>query len=181
LGAAPRLAAAAQGGGQSVRFTPASALDPAELARHERFMSQALDIVEKEDGPFGAVIVDRASGKVVATGKNRQRDGRIFHTEMVALDNCSRVEPRVDWKSVALYTSAESCPMCAAAEIWAGIPEVIYATSVESLIGYGLTQFRLDSPTMAAAAPFYSGEIIGGVLAERADAFYKVWAKRRRG
>jgi tRNA(Arg) A34 adenosine deaminase TadA len=71
--------------------------------------------------------------------------------------------------------------MCAAAEIWAGIPEVIYATSVESLIGYGLTQFRLDSPTMAAAAPFYSGEIIGGVLAERADAFYKVWAKRRRG
>ncbi len=70
--------------------------------------------------------------------------------------------------------------MCASAEIWAGIPEVIYATSIQSLISFGINQIRLDSPTIAAAAPFYNGQIIGGILEERANAFYKQWAKRRR-
>ncbi|MCP4380629.1 MAG: nucleoside deaminase [Hyphomicrobiales bacterium] len=167
-------------GSHTVRFTAAADLEPAERALHERYMSMALDIVEKDGGPFGAVIVNRTSGDVVCTGKNRHRDGNIFHAELVALDECSRVDPPVDWRNLALYTSGESCPMCASAEIWAGIPEVIYATSIRSLIAFGVSQIRLDSPTIAAAAPFYDGHIIGGVLAERADAFYKRWAKRPR-
>ncbi len=176
--ASPSLAA--KNGSRNVRFTVAADLDPAERLRHERYMSQTLDIVENEGGPFGAVVVDRKTGDIVCTGKNRRRDGRIFHAELVALEACSRVDPPVDWRNLALYTSAESCPMCASAEVWAGIPEVIYATSIQSLISFGVSQIRLDSPTIAAAAPFYSGEIIGGVLEERANAYYEKWAKRFR-
>ena len=121
-------------GSHNVRFTAAADLEPAERLRHEHYMSMTLDIVEKEGGPFGAVIVDRTTGDVVCTGRNRRRDGRIFHAELVALDECSQVDPAVDWRNLALYTSGESCPMCASAEIWAGIPEVIYATSIQSLI-----------------------------------------------
>jgi len=55
---------------------------------------------------------------------------------------------------------------------------VIYATSIQSLIAFGVNQIQLDSPTVAAAAPFYDGHIIGGVLAERANAHYKQWANR---
>jgi tRNA(Arg) A34 adenosine deaminase TadA len=165
-------------GSHNVRFTVAADLDPAERLRHERYMSMALDIVEKEGGPFGAVIVDRTTGDVVCTGRNRRRDGRIFHAELVALDACSQVDPPVDWRNLALYTSGESCPMCSSAEIWAGIPEVIYATSIQSLTTFGVSQIQLNSPTVAAAAPFYDGQIIGGVLEGRADAFYERWVKR---
>lgn len=167
-------------GGHGVQFTPATDLAPADRERHERYMSMTLDIVDKEGGPFGTIIVDRTSGKVLCRTKNRRRDGRIFHAEMVALDVCSRIDPPVDWRDLTLYTSGESCAMCASAEVWAGIPEVVYATSIERLTAYGVSQIRLDSPTVAAAAPFYRGHIIGGVLEERANAFYEQWAKRLR-
>lgn len=168
----------AETGSRTVRFIAAADLDPAERQRHERYMTKALDIVENQGGPFAAVIVDRTTGDIVCTGKNRSRDGRIFHAELVALDVCSRVDPPVDWRNLALYTSAESCPMCASAEIWAGIPEVIYATSIQSLITFGVSQIRLDSLTVAAAAPFYDAVSIGGILEGRANAYYEKWAKR---
>lgn len=61
---------------------------------------------------------------------------------------------------------------------WTRIPEVVYGTSIEDLIKLEINQIGLDSPTVAAAAPFYSGRIIGGVLGERADRMYQRWATR---
>ncbi len=54
--------------------------------------------------------------------------------------------------------------------------EAVYGTSVHTLSEMGVNQIKLDSPTVAAAAPFYSGRIVGGVLKERADAMYQKWA-----
>ena len=58
-------------------------------------------------------------------------------------------------------------------------PELVYGTSIEELTRLGVNQIRLDSVTVAAAAPFYSGRIVGGVLSERADRLYQSWASRR--
>jgi tRNA(adenine34) deaminase len=168
---------------RSVSFTPADALAPEERTRHERYMKLALDKLkggpgERPPGPFAAVIVNRHTGDIVSEGVNRYSENPTFHGEMVAINACAQVRPKIEWRDLALYTTAEPCPMCMSAIIWTRIPEVIYGTSVEELIGLGVNQFRLDSVTIAAAAPFYSGSIVGGVLKERADPIYRSWASR---
>lgn len=180
----PRAGDARAAGTRSVTFTPVDELTAEERARHERYMQLALDRLEVDHaeappGPFAAVIVNRHTGEVVCEGINQYRESPTFHGEIVAINTCARVTPRVQWRDLALYTTAEPCPMCMSAIVWTRIPEVVYGTSVEDLIKLGVNQFRLDSPTVAAAAPFYSGRIIGGVLRERADPIYQRWAAAR--
>lgn len=179
----PRAGAAPETGIRSVTFTPADALAPEERARHERFMKLALDKLENDSagyapGPFATLIVNRHNGEIVCEGINQYRESPTFHGEIVAINACARVTPKVQWRDLALYTTAEPCPMCMSAIVWTRIPEVVYGTSIEALIKLGVNQIRLDSPTVAAAAPFYTGRIIGGVLRERADPIYRRWAAR---
>lgn len=172
-----------ESGARSLDFIPADELSAEERAGHERYMKLALDRLEVDHGgsppgPFAAVIVNRRTGEAVCDGINRYRDSPTFHGEIVAINACARVSSKVEWRDLALYTTAEPCPMCMSAIVWAKIPEVVYGTSIEELIKLGVNQIHLDSPTVAAAAPFYSGRIIGGVLRERADPMYRRWAAR---
>lgn len=160
---------------------PATALPEAELARHEKYMAMAIDLAEACPGPFGAVIVGPQAHKVVCTGVNQHKVSPILHSEIVAINNCAKVEPRVDWRKLDLYTSAEPWPMCRSAIVWAGISRVIYGTSIDDLVQFGIRQIRLGSPTVSAAASFCSGSIVSGVLKTRSDALYPCWAASRIG
>lgn len=147
-----------------------------ERARHEHYMALALDVATTVPAPFAAAIVDRQTGEVVCRGGNESHTGnRILHGEIVALMNCAALEPSLDWNHFSLYTTAEPCPMCASAIVWSQIPEVIYGTSIETLIKLGLNQIHLTSPAIAAAAPFYTGTIIGGILETQTDEVFARW------
>lgn len=147
-----------------------------ERAHHEHYMAMALDVATTIPAPFGAVIVDRRSGDVVCRGGNESHTGnRILHGEIVALMNCAAVKPAPDWNHLSLYTTAEPCPMCTSAIVWSQIPEVVYGTSIETLIKLGLNQIHLTSPALAAAAPFYKGAIIGGILETSTDEVFARW------
>lgn len=175
-----RPAQARESGTRSVTFAPAAALSAEERTRHERYMKLALDaLADAPAGPFAAVIVDRHSGEVVCQGVGQHRENPILHGEIVAINACARITPKVAWRDLALYSTAEPCPMCMSAIVWLRIPELVYATSIEELAKLGINQIRLDSPTVAAAAPFYSGRIVGGVLKEDADQLYQGWAASR--
>jgi tRNA(adenine34) deaminase len=170
---------ARESGMRNVTFAPAEALNAEERARHERYMGLALaSLAGAPAGPFAAMIVNRHSGELVCQGVGQQQESPILHGEIVALNACAGVTPKVEWRDLALYTTAEPCPMCMSAIVWTRISEVVYGTSVEELTRLGANQFRLDSVTVAAAAPFYSGRIIGGVLRERTDPIYREWAAR---
>jgi tRNA(Arg) A34 adenosine deaminase TadA len=174
-------ARAQAGAARSVSFVPAEALDAEERARHEGYMKLALDALEGAPaGPFAALIVDRQSGEIVCQGVGQHHENPILHGEIVALNACARLRPKVERRDLALYTTAEPCPMCMSAIVWTRIPEVVYGTSVDELTRLGANQFRLDSVTVAAAAPFYSGRIVGGVLRQRSDPIYREWAARFR-
>lgn len=172
----PAKAAPSRG---SVSFTTASDLDADELARHEAHMATAIDAAENADAPFGAVIVDRASGDVLCTGRNRSSEHRIYHGEMDAMITCGLERPDLDWSSTVLYTTGEPCPMCMSAAVWLRIGEVVYATSIASLIEMGWNQIDLTSISVAGAAPFYSGRVVGDVLHERTDPIFADWIAQR--
>lgn len=80
-----------------------------------------------EGGPFGAVIVDK-SGNVIANGNNKVilTKDPTAHAEVVAIREASKKLNTYDLSDYILYTSAEPCPMCLSAIIWANIKTVYY-------------------------------------------------------
>ena len=83
-------------------------------------------------GPFGAVIVEEESGRLVAVGTNRvvPENNSILHAEMIAF--------MIAQRSVGSYTlgapglpahtlvsSCEPCAMCLGATLWSGVSRLV--------------------------------------------------------
>lgn len=78
---------------------------------------------------FGAVILK--DGEVVASSHNTVIESKdpTAHAEVNAIRKACRVLNTHDLSGCVLYTSAEPCPMCLSAIIWANIKKVYYANT----------------------------------------------------
>ena len=77
-------------------------------------------------GPFGSVVVKE--GEIVGRGHNRvlYKKDPTCHGEMEAIrDACQNLDTH-DLSGCELYTTAEPCPMCLGAILWANIKTVYY-------------------------------------------------------
>lgn len=83
----------------------------------------------KNGGPFGAVIVK--DDVIIAQAHNTVVEGKdpTAHAEINAIRKAAKVLKTHDLSGCVLYTSAEPCPMCLSAIIWANIKEVYYANT----------------------------------------------------
>ncbi|KTD65931.1 nucleoside deaminase [Legionella spiritensis] len=139
----------------------------------EYYMQMAIDMAKQNpQAPFGAVIVDNVTGKILATGVNASQINPTFHGEIVAINNCAKAHPDVDWSKVTLYTTAEPCAMCQSAVVWANIPKVVYATSMDYLVSHGWDQIAIKSSEINKKAPFYQGSIVAGILADKTNPLF---------
>ena len=153
-------------------LTTRSAKDPTE--RDRAYMKRALAVARTNpECPFGALLVDRTADRIVAVGVNRTRESPIWHGEIDALHRCASLHPSPDWARLELYTTAEPCPMCQAAILWAGIPRVVYGTSIATLRALGWSQIDLSAAELTARAPFAECEIVGGVLRAECDSLFR--------
>ena len=108
-------------------------------------VKQALISLKEGSGGIGACLVDETSGKVVATGRNRQYRP-YFRSDLHAeMDLLTRYE---DWlrkkggkdtgqdprncSGLVLVSSVEPCPMCLTRIINAGIKKMVYVTADET-------------------------------------------------
>ena len=79
-----------------------------------------------DGGPFGCVIVK--DGLIVGRGHNRvilKRDPTC-HGEMEAIRDACKTLGTYDLAGCVLYTTAEPCPMCLGAILWANIRQVYF-------------------------------------------------------
>jgi tRNA(Arg) A34 adenosine deaminase TadA len=102
----------------------------------------ARENVERGDGgPFGAVIVERASGRLVSVGMNsvlRLRSSTL-HAEIIAFMMAQR---RVGSFTLAgengveheLVSSCEPCAMCLGAVLWSGVRRVVSGATREDAL-----------------------------------------------
>ena len=92
-------------------------------------------------GPFGAVVVK--DGKIVGRGHNEviKNNDPTCHGEMQAIRDACRNLGTYDLSGCDLYTSAQPCPMCLSAIIWANIKTVYYGNTAEDTAAIG---FRDD-------------------------------------
>jgi tRNA(Arg) A34 adenosine deaminase TadA len=148
---------------------------PDEIARHERFMRMAIEEARKNRRyPFGAVIVSAQTGELLARGVNRAGEHPALHGEMVAMNDYVDRHGNEGWASTTLYTTGEPCAMCMSAMVWAGLPRVVWGTSVDGIRAAGIPQIDLSARDVAkAASSFYKAELLlGGVLAKETDRLF---------
>jgi len=140
---------------------------------HELYMRKAIALaLNAPEYPFGAVIVNRASGEIVAEGYNQSVLNPTFHGEMVAINHCAQSHQPSDWHELDLYTTAEPCPMCQSAIEWAGIATVYYGTSIPYLQQHNWRQINIRASEISAQTAFRNTRIIGGVLEDACNALF---------
>lgn len=107
-----------------------------------KFMDIALEEAYKgiengDGGPFGAVVV--LDGKVIGKGHNcvlRDNDPTM-HGEILAIRNACKSISSHSLEGAELYTTAEPCPMCMGAILWANISKVYYGCNREDTESIG--------------------------------------------
>ena len=107
----------------------------------EAIAESAKNLKTGHGGPFGAVVVK--DGVIVGRGHNEvlKHNDPTCHGEIQAIRDACRSLGTYDLSGCELYTSAEPCPMCLSAIIWANIKTVYYGNSAKYAAAIG---FRDD-------------------------------------
>ncbi|MEW5684529.1 MAG: tRNA adenosine(34) deaminase TadA [Pseudomonadota bacterium] len=127
--------------------------------------------------PVGAVIVDPATGEVVAVGANQPIGSHdpTAHAEIVALRAAAAKLGNYRLTDLHLYVTLEPCAMCAGAISHARIGRVVYGADDPKggAVEHGPRFF--EQPTC-----HWRPKVEGGVLAEESSAMLKAFFKARR-
>ena len=140
---------------------------------HEQAMRAAIAMAKQQpNAPFGAVLVDNRSGKMVARGVNRGKENPAWHGEIDVINRYAAAKAKPNWGDLTLYTTAEPCPMCMAAIAWAGIPHVVYGSDIPTLQQQGWRQIDIRAEQVIAKTPFVLVKLTGGVLQKDCDRLF---------
>jgi tRNA(Arg) A34 adenosine deaminase TadA len=144
---------------------------------HERYMRRAIERARVAPiALYQSVIVNRQTGDILAEGANDVTgDHPLIHGETAAIDACYRAHPGIAWSRLALYTTAEPCPMCQAAIGWAGIGLVVYGASTPFLATLGYDVINLRAEDVARHTAFNHCQVIGSVLEAECEALFVEW------
>ena len=127
--------------------------------------------------PVGAVVVDPATGEVIATGANQPigTHDPTAHAEIVALRAAALKRGNYRLTGLTLVVTLEPCAMCAGAISHARIGRVVFGA--EDVKGGAVVNGPLffEQPTC-----HWRPEVTGGVLAEESASLLKGFFRARR-
>jgi tRNA(Arg) A34 adenosine deaminase TadA len=138
-------------------------------AIHEEFMRETLELAREarraDERPFAALLA--VDGRTVATGHNtaNSEDNPLAHAELNLIEDAIN---HLDQETVAestLYTSAEPCPMCAAAAYYAGVRSIVYSVPADHLTTLLDAALGIPCRDVFASGPI-DVEVVGPVLEE---------------
>jgi tRNA(Arg) A34 adenosine deaminase TadA len=133
---------------------------------------------EHGETPVGAVVIDPASGEVVAIGANQPIGSHdpTAHAEIVALRAAAARLGNYRLTGLTLVVTLEPCAMCAGAISHARIGRLVFGAEDPKggAVIHGPRFF--DQPTCHSKPAVESG-----VLAEESSAMLKAFFKARRG
>lgn len=101
---------------------------PAVVAAMQQALDEARGAAAAGEVPVGAVLIESATGRVLATAQNRMvRDGdATSHAELLALREAARVRGDRDLRDCTLVVTLEPCAMCAGAIVLARVGTLVF-------------------------------------------------------
>ena len=128
---------------------------------------------------FGAIIV-YDNKDILLKSINSAHHHPLMHGELSVIHTLFNNGFNSDVSKLSLYTTAEPCPMCAAAIYWAMIPKVVYGVSIPFLHELFGRQIQVGAEEILSKTPdFYSCHLIGGVMEDECKQLF-VEAKKLR-
>lgn len=151
--------------------------DDFDLGMMQRAMDLARAAAEAGEAPIGALVVDPATGEVVAEAHNQSigLNDPTAHAEMLALRAAGAKLGNYRLTAMTLYVTLEPCAMCAGAISHARIGRVVFGASDPKggAVAHGPRFF--EQPTCHSRP-----QVEGGVLADRASTLLKEFFRARR-
>jgi len=145
---------------------------PMDLALEEAAAAAAAGEV-----PVGAVLVDAASGELLARGHNLVETDKdpTAHAELLVIRDAARRLGAKRLTEADLYVSLEPCAMCAQAIAFARLRRLVFAAYDPK--GGGVEH---GPRIFAQATCHHRPEVVGGVQERRAGALLKAFFRARR-
>ena len=149
----------------------------------DKFSYMALALAEAEaaaaagEVPVGAVLVDAASGRVLARARNRVEEwgDPTAHAELMAIREAARALGAKRLLEADLYVTLEPCPMCAQAISFARLRRLYFGAYDAKGGGVEHGPRIFEQPTC-----HHRPEIIGGVEERRAAALLQTFFRDHR-
>jgi tRNA(Arg) A34 adenosine deaminase TadA len=145
------------------------------------FMTMALAEAEAAaaagEVPVGAVLVDGASGEVLARAHNRVEEwgDPTAHAELIALREGARLMGAKRLTGADLYVTLEPCPMCAQAVSFARLRRLYFGAYDPKGGGVEHGARIFEQPSC-----HHRPEIVGGLEERRAGALLRDFFRERR-
>ena len=127
--------------------------------------------------PVGAVLVEAATGAVLARAGNRVEElsDPTAHAEVLAIREAAAARCDVRLPQCDLYVTLEPCALCATAIAYARLRKVVFGAYDPKGGGVEHGPQIFDQPTI-----HHAPEVIGGVMETECAAILKVFFAQRR-
>jgi tRNA(adenine34) deaminase len=141
-------------------------------------LEAAQDAAARGETPVGAVVVDPASGEIIAVGANGPIGAHdpTAHAEIVALRAAAARLGNYRLTGLTLVVTLEPCAMCAGAISHARIGRLVYGAedAKGGAVVHGPRFF--EQPTC-----HWRPQVTGGILADESSGLLKQFFRERRG
>ncbi|OCH99050.1 tRNA-specific adenosine deaminase [Legionella jamestowniensis] len=144
------------------------------------FMAKTIEIAKANPAtPYGAIIV-YDDKEILLESVNSAHNNPLMHGELSVLYRLFDNGFHGDRGKLSLYTTAEPCPMCAAAIYWAMIPKVVYGSSIPFLHELFGRQIHIRAKDVLSKTPrFYDCELISGINEDECNILFMTAKKLR--
>ena len=141
-------------------------------------LAEAQAAAARGEAPIGAVVVDPATGEIIARAGNNPIGNHdpTAHAEILALRQAAERLGNYRLTGLTLVVTLEPCAMCAGAISHARIGRLVFGAS-DPKGGAVVSGPRFfEQPTC-----HWRPEVVGGVLAEESGTMLKAFFRARRG
>jgi tRNA(Arg) A34 adenosine deaminase TadA len=140
-------------------------------------LEKAQDAAARGEAPIGAVVIDPATGEIIAAAGNSPigLSDPTAHAEILALRQAAQARGNYRLTGLTLVVTLEPCAMCAGAISQARIGRLVFGADDPKGGGVVHGAKVFDHPTC-----HWKPEVLGGVLAEDSAAVLRAFFKARR-
>src|SRR3954467_1482723 len=142
-------------------------------------LEAAQDAAARGETPVGAVVVDPATGEVIALGANGPIGGHdpTAHAEIVALREAARMRGNYRLTGLTLVVTLEPCAMCAGAISHARIGRLVFGAE-DPKGGAVIHGPRFFEQPTCHWRPAVEGGVLAAESAELLRGFFRARRKR---